>query len=116
LAEVLEERDDAAQGKGEQSQSVLSSQEVKELGLPELSDPVWEMLKRVLHRPWFEQVWVIQEVAVSKRATIICGDEKVIWEDLLESAFLISEGVIHSDMEGSDVGNITTIDSFRIQV
>ena len=116
LAEVWEKRDDAAQGKGEQSQSVLSSQEVKELGLPELSDPVWEMLKRVLHRPWFERVWVIQEVALSKRATIICGDEKVIWEDLLESAFLISEGVIHSDMEGSDVGNITTIDSFRIQV
>lgn len=116
LAGVWEKRDDARQARDEEFQGVLGSQEAKELGLPELSDPIWEALKRVLHRPWFDRVWVIQEVAVSKRATIICGDAKVIWEDLLESALLISEGMIHGDTEGPDVGNITTIDGFRIQV
>jgi hypothetical protein len=46
----------------------------------------------------------------------MCRDEKVIWEDLMESAMLIPEGMIHSDMEGPDVGNITIIDGFRIQI
>lgn len=116
LAEVWGKRDDAQQAKEEQNQGVLSFQEAKELGLPELSDPIWETLKRLLRQPWFDRVWVIQEVAVSNRAIVTCGDDRVIWEDLLESARLISEGMIHRDMEGPSVGNITTIDSFRIQV
>jgi hypothetical protein len=114
LASAWEKRDEFRQG--QQSQDVLTVHEAKELGLPELDDSIWQTLKRILHSPWFDRVWIIQEVAVSRRATVMCGDERVIWEDLVESALLISEGKIHYDIEGSGTGNITTIDGFRIQV
>ncbi|KAI8951141.1 HET-domain-containing protein [Xylaria longipes] len=38
--------------------------------------PVREM-KNILERPWFERVWVLQEIAVSKRATFICGTMRI---------------------------------------
>jgi hypothetical protein len=115
LASAWEERDEVRQ-EGQQSQGVLTVHEAKQLGLPELDDPIWQTLKRILHPPWFDRVWIIQEVAVAKRVTVICGDETVIWEDLVESSLLISEGGIHGDIEGSGTGNIATIDGFRIQV
>ncbi|KAH7093600.1 heterokaryon incompatibility protein-domain-containing protein [Paraphoma chrysanthemicola] len=34
----------------------------------------------LLNRPWFERVWVIQEVARSKSAIVICGTRAVAWD------------------------------------
>ena len=33
-------------------------------------------------RPWFFRTWVIQEVALSRNATIMCGDDFAPWKDL----------------------------------
>ena len=35
-----------------------------------------------LQKPWFRRVWIIQEVAVSSKASIVCGSHKVSWEAL----------------------------------
>ncbi|KAI1746850.1 HET-domain-containing protein [Xylaria castorea] len=38
--------------------------------------PVQEM-RRLLERPWFGRAWVLQEIALSKRATFVCGTTKI---------------------------------------
>ncbi|KAF2027293.1 hypothetical protein EK21DRAFT_72158 [Setomelanomma holmii] len=38
------------------------------------------LVERLLHRPWFMRVWVIQEVARSKVAVVICGSRVVSWD------------------------------------
>ncbi|KAI0906022.1 HET-domain-containing protein [Ustulina deusta] len=38
--------------------------------------PVREM-KNLLKRPWFGRVWVLQEIALSRRATFICGTARI---------------------------------------
>jgi hypothetical protein len=38
-------------------------------------------LLRFFSRPWFERVWVIQEVARAKRAVVICGGRSIPWDD-----------------------------------
>ncbi|KAJ2993565.1 hypothetical protein NUW58_g1804 [Xylaria curta] len=38
--------------------------------------PIREM-KHVLERPWFTRVWVLQEIALSKRAVFVCGTERI---------------------------------------
>ncbi|KAI1262699.1 HET-domain-containing protein [Xylariaceae sp. FL1019] len=45
------------------------------------SFPLQDM-RCVLHRPWFERVWVLQEIARSKRATFVCGSTKMDMERL----------------------------------
>lgn len=34
----------------------------------------------LLHRPWFRRLWVIQEVARSRSAVVICGSRAVSWD------------------------------------
>jgi hypothetical protein len=47
--------------------------------LPPLESGSWNALARFLSRPWFRRVWVIQEVAVSHRATAYCGGHEMEW-------------------------------------
>jgi hypothetical protein len=39
------------------------------------SDPAaWQSLgKDLMKRPWWKRIWVIQEIAVSARALVMCG-------------------------------------------
>lgn len=45
---------------------------------------VWRALYKLTQRPWFSRVWVLQEVAVARRATIVCGREQLCWSVLLQ--------------------------------
>ena len=51
-------------------------------GLPLTTARVWYDLFDVLRRPWFTRAWVIQEMAVSSNAVVICGHATVRWTDL----------------------------------
>jgi len=41
-------------------------------------------LLRFFSRPWFERVWVIQEVVRAKKAEIICGRRSITWKDFVK--------------------------------
>jgi hypothetical protein len=63
-------------------------------GLPGFSfkfdQPSWTALSKLLERPWFRRVWVIQEMVAAKGVTLVCGREKlglggfVDWKDLVK--------------------------------
>jgi hypothetical protein len=42
-------------------------------------DCVLDAVRRILDRPWFGQVWVVQELALSKVATIQIGHDNLAW-------------------------------------
>ena len=39
----------------------------------------------IIGRPWFRRVWVLQEIAVSAHARVICADENVSWSEFVEA-------------------------------
>ncbi|KAI1736279.1 HET-domain-containing protein [Xylaria scruposa] len=43
--------------------------------------PIREM-RKILERPWFGRAWVLQEIALSKRATFVCGTTRIDRERL----------------------------------
>lgn len=47
--------------------------------------------EKLCHRPWFYRTWVLQELALSKKATILCGQDAIYFKDFLPTSFL-SEG------------------------
>lgn len=49
--------------------------------LPLTSARVWYDMFNILRRPWFERAWIIQEVAVSNKAQVICGSQTLNWID-----------------------------------
>ena len=49
----------------------------------------WKALARLFCRAWFRRAWVIQEVLLAGKLTVLCGEHELSWERLvLVSAFL----------------------------
>ena len=44
----------------------------------------WQLLIKILSLPWFERLWVIQEVALARKATVLLGYQRCDIEVLLE--------------------------------
>ncbi|CAF9925249.1 MAG: hypothetical protein HETSPECPRED_005786 [Heterodermia speciosa] len=51
-------------------------------GLPHTTNPIWYDLFAIIRRPWFNRAWVIQELAMAPQATVMCGENKVLWDEL----------------------------------
>ena len=51
----------------------------------------WTALESVMTKPWFSRRWVIQEIALAKRATIHCGPHQIAWSDFAEAVTLFQE-------------------------
>ncbi|KAF4341586.1 heterokaryon incompatibility het-6 [Fusarium beomiforme] len=49
---------------------------------PEAKRRAWNAL---IKRPWFFRTWVIQEIALAKRAIIMCGEDSILWRNVDES-------------------------------
>lgn len=45
---------------------------------PEASSK-WRALLQLMQRPWFSRRWVVQEIALARKAVIYCGTDKISW-------------------------------------
>ena len=43
-------------------------------------DETWKLVGDLLRRPWFERLWIWQEVRLAREAHLFCGNEGVPWE------------------------------------
>jgi Heterokaryon incompatibility protein (HET) len=57
-------------------------EDLARLGLPPWKHPVWCALGRLAVRPWFERLWVVQEVALAQEVYLICGMNYTNFEPL----------------------------------
>jgi hypothetical protein len=48
-----------------------------ELCLPGIEDPVWACVCKILYRPYFFRVWIIQEILSAKTCIVQCGTHVV---------------------------------------
>jgi hypothetical protein len=51
----------------------------------------WAALLSLMKRPWFGRRWVVQEIALAKRAFLHCGKDYVGWEDFADAMRLFEE-------------------------
>jgi hypothetical protein len=50
--------------------------------LPPGDSPLWTDLVTFLSRPWFQRLWIIQEVVLSKEVWVMCGRHILPWRRL----------------------------------
>jgi hypothetical protein len=50
----------------------------------------WKALATLMTRPWFTRRWVVQEVALAKKAILFIGDQSIQWDDF-ETAVALFE-------------------------
>lgn len=59
--------------------SRLHMKDIRTRGIPSYESPAWDALERFFSRPWFNRMWVIQEIVLSHRPVAFCGREQVDW-------------------------------------
>ena len=52
------------------------------LGIKPITLEMWASFALLVHRPWFERVWVVQEVTLAKTISLVCGLDYIDWDDL----------------------------------
>jgi len=62
----------------------ISDLELVKNGLPVQDDLSWDVLVAFVSRPWFERVWIVQEVVMSRDLRVFCG----AWESPFETIAL----------------------------
>jgi hypothetical protein len=50
----------------------------------------WIAVLQLICLPWFSRIWVVQEIAVARKATIWCGSESVNWDQLESCVSLLA--------------------------
>lgn len=74
--------------------------------LQELSPVFWETVLHLFRNPWFERVWVVQEAALAKDITFLCGEHELSFAILSKAA--ADEAFTKWDLQeqGKEVDNI----------
>lgn len=59
-----------------------STEKNESRGFPPPRDPSWKALVRLFQRPYFERVWILQEVYQAASALVMIGDHRRDWIDI----------------------------------
>lgn len=61
--------------------------------VPLNGDPIWEQLVAFFNRPWFRRAWIVQEVIVSQKVELVCGEKLVPWTVIEQAMRIINDNV-----------------------
>ena len=61
--------------------SVSSGETILQRDEP-FDDKTWNSVADLLRRPWFERLWIWQEVRLAREAYVFCGNEGLSWDSL----------------------------------
>jgi Heterokaryon incompatibility protein (HET) len=53
-----------------------------QLRIPACDDQFWVWLFDLLHRPWFERLWIVQEAVLGRDIVFLCGELTLSWDRL----------------------------------
>jgi hypothetical protein len=51
----------------------------------------WKALSALMKREWFSRRWIVQEIALAREATILCGHHKISWIQFADALSLFNE-------------------------
>jgi hypothetical protein len=74
---------------------VLNLDEIDQLVTDEFKAEEWHAFSELIRRPWFNRRWIVQEVAMAKRATMHCGEGTVSWTNFKDAVALFSSRQEH---------------------
>jgi Heterokaryon incompatibility protein (HET) len=61
----------------------LPESDLEANGLPNKYSSDWKALDAIFWRPWFTRIWIVQEITVAKRAAVLCGEDSILWPNLV---------------------------------
>ena len=82
--------------------------ELVDAGLPSTQLSDWISLEAFFWRSWFTRVWGIQEIGLSQKALMVCGDDWISAEDFSTAVSFISQSAIQQ-ATGLNIGSASLL-------
>ncbi|KAI9751699.1 MAG: hypothetical protein M1815_000952 [Lichina confinis] len=70
---------------------VLQLQDFDKICGSEQTSEKWGALLDLMQRPWFSRRWVVQEIALARKAMVHCGADKISWKEFAIAVELFVE-------------------------
>jgi hypothetical protein len=75
-----------------------------------IDDKSWTAVRRILHRPWFQRAWIIQEVSIPNSGqyptAVWCGHRRIGWDYLYLANYFLHQVMLQKDsVNFSFIGN-----------
>jgi hypothetical protein len=70
---------------------VLQLQNFDELCDNKEANKKWGALLNLMQRPWFSRRWVVQEIALARKAVVYCGTDQISWKKFAVAVELFVE-------------------------
>ncbi|KAI9703490.1 MAG: hypothetical protein M1820_005794 [Bogoriella megaspora] len=86
----------------------LDIEQMKQLGIDEVTIAKWLNLMCFYQRRWFYRVWTIQEVALAKEIIVICGQYVVAWNWITDAARLLTGTPLYDALRELVLSNFKT--------
>lgn len=58
---------------------------------PSVKESTWVALRDLIHKPWFDRTWVVQELMLSSNPYVACGKSCMAWDDFYRGCSLAHE-------------------------
>jgi Heterokaryon incompatibility protein (HET) len=82
--------------------------------LPHAEDPIWKAIGRLCDRDWFYRTWVIQEIALARKAELLCGTQWLDWGDFVNLVCSVGRAGLTSICRGPRSTGMTRPDGFGV--
>lgn len=99
----------------ESDTSIVTEDDFERYDIPLVTEGIWQSFLALLRRPWTRRVWVIQEVALSSKTVVLCGNTLFDWEKLAVAAKVIDEYRMFDSSQLVGTDGIPAIDDIRVQ-
>lgn len=70
--------------KGFEENGDNSDLELVRAGVPPPGHTCWGAMQSLLQRPYFTQMWIAPEIKVSRAQKVVCGQEEMPWQNLVD--------------------------------
>ncbi|KAI0865920.1 hypothetical protein F4860DRAFT_458200 [Xylaria cubensis] len=65
-------------------------------------DDVWSGINCFLQRPWFTRTWIIQELVLARKVSIMCGNSEIGWDEFIRGIAECENRLNRSGLRGGD--------------
>lgn len=88
----------------------VAGDNLEDCGLPDKECVIWRAMNRFFFRPWFQRLWVYQEIILAKELTILCESRTVTWASLLRLTKEIRRSGLDGFLEALQKNSLEGID------
>ncbi|KAF2118915.1 heterokaryon incompatibility protein-domain-containing protein [Lophiotrema nucula] len=120
----LGERDDTSSLAMKLLPKIRDLEDFEEIIDSKTTSEEWDALIKLMQKEWFRRRWVVQEIALARRASIYCGKDELSWSDFSEAIALFQDGahLVNAKFKGDAayrnepdyVGNVSEYPASRL--